>query len=172
LGCGDGKVRWFKASKDYQDFKYGGSSRLSNRPINSISYRDCHTPGKKVPALLVNIADSTVRIIRVSHTSGEKPVTPWVICHNVNVSTTVHSSFSSLMPFQREAYFATGSEDNNVYIYAYPTDPRLTNSKQVEALQGHGGPVTDVAWNSDETLLASSDTTGWVIVWKRVKDIK
>jgi len=185
LGCGDGKVRWFTAVKDFQDFKYGGSSRLSNRPINSISYRDDHTPDKKVPALLVNIADSTVRIVRVNHSSGDKVVTPWVICHNVNVSTTIHSSFSSLMLFRRESYFATGSEDNNVYIYAYPTDPGKTNSKQldvskghggpskqVDVLQGHGGPVTDVAWNNDETLLASSDTTGWVIVWKRVKEIK
>ena len=37
----------------------------------------------------------------------------------------------------------------------------------VNKLQGHGGPVLDVSFNCDESLLASADSTGMVIIWRR-----
>jgi len=173
VGCVDGKIRMFKAVKDFHDFKYAGSARVAppGRAINSVSYRDYHSPQKRVPALLVNIADSTVRMFRVNHASeGEKAISAWFVCPIVNVSSIVRSAYSPLMTYRNEGYFATGSEDNTVYIYAYPTDPPKTGlaiSRQVDALQGHSGPVSDVAWNCDETLLASADSAGLVLVWKK-----
>jgi len=177
VGCADGKIRMFKAMKDFHDFKYSGSARVAppGRAINSVSYRDYHSPQKRVPALLVNIADSTVRMFRVNHASErEKSISAWFVCPIVNVSSTIRSSYSPLMTYSTEAYFATGSEDNTVYIYAYPTDPPLSDlakTIQVDALQGHSCPVSDVAWNCDETLLASADSAGLVLVWKKVKEV-
>nr|KAF6360920.1 WD repeat domain 13 [Myotis myotis] len=37
----------------------------------------------------------------------------------------------------------------------------------VNKLQGHSAPVLDVSFNCDESLLASSDASGMVIVWRR-----
>jgi WD40 repeat protein len=34
-------------------------------------------------------------------------------------------------------------------------------------VKGHGSPVIGVAWSHGENLLASSDSDGTVIVWKR-----
>jgi WD40 repeat protein len=39
----------------------------------------------------------------------------------------------------------------------------------VRALEGHAAPVTDVSWNYDETLLASGDAGGSVMVWRRAR---
>ena len=37
----------------------------------------------------------------------------------------------------------------------------------VNKLLGHSAVVTDVAFNCDESLLASCDANGMVIIWKR-----
>ena len=42
----------------------------------------------------------------------------------------------------------------------------------VNELMGHCGPVLDVCWNFEETLMGSCDSTGTVILWKRVKITK
>lgn len=57
----------------------------------------------------------------------------------------------------------TGSEDACVHFFDVGRSARAT----VNTLQGHGGAVLAVAFNCDESLLASSDATGTVIVWRR-----
>lgn len=37
----------------------------------------------------------------------------------------------------------------------------------VNSLKGHRSPVACVAWDYDESLLASADASGVVIVWER-----
>jgi len=37
----------------------------------------------------------------------------------------------------------------------------------VNKLQGHSGPVLDVCFNADESMLASCDVNGTIIIWKR-----
>ncbi|KAG8002490.1 WD repeat-containing protein 13 [Nibea albiflora] len=57
----------------------------------------------------------------------------------------------------------TGSEDACVYFF----DVERNTKAIVNKLQGHGGPVLDVSFNCDESLLASADSTGMVIIWRR-----
>jgi WD40 repeat protein len=42
-----------------------------------------------------------------------------------------------------------------------------SSSALVTVLQGHTAAVCDVCWAFDETLLASADASGVVIVWRR-----
>ncbi|KAJ4792448.1 transducin family protein / WD-40 repeat family protein [Rhynchospora pubera] len=75
------------------------------------------------------------------------------------------ASFCPLLSLEKGEFIVSGSEDSNVYFYD------LTRPKHscVNKLQGHGAPVIGVAWNHGENLLASSDSEGMVIVWKRAK---
>lgn len=60
----------------------------------------------------------------------------------------------------------SGSEDFRVLIFDSSRGNHCINE-----LQGHGGVVYDVAWNYNETLLASCDETGTVILWKRINRV-
>ena len=60
-------------------------------------------------------------------------------------------------------FSVTGSEDMCVYIFDVERDTKPCVNK----LQGHSGPVMDVCFNCDESMLASCDQQGLVIVWKR-----
>lgn len=58
----------------------------------------------------------------------------------------------------------TGSEDTCIYFYVFETKNKC---KCVNKLQGHSAPVLDVCFNFDESLLASADAKGNIIIWKR-----
>lgn len=61
-------------------------------------------------------------------------------------------------------FFAvTGSEDSCVYFFDVERDEKPIVNK----LQGHSCPVLGVSFNYDESLLATSDVQGLIIIWKR-----
>ncbi|XP_074555799.1 uncharacterized protein LOC141811669 [Curcuma longa] len=80
-------------------------------------------------------------------------------------SHNIGASFCPLLSLGKGEFVVSGSEDANVYFYD------LTRPKHacVNKLQGHGSTVIGVAWNHGENLLASSDSDGTVIVWKRAQ---
>lgn len=57
----------------------------------------------------------------------------------------------------------SGSEDMCVYFF----DVTKESKSCVNKLLGHSAPVLDVCFNCDESLLASCDAQGMVIIWKR-----
>ncbi len=81
-----------------------------------------------------------------------------------NVKEQIRSQFCPLL-LGDGVCVASGSEDMSVYIY----DVLRDNPVCINALQGHSGVVYDVSWNADESILASCDSTGMVILWKRTK---
>lgn len=76
--------------------------------------------------------------------------------------TLVRSSFCPIMSFRQGACVVTGSEDQCVNFFDVERSRPLVNK-----LQGHSAAVLDVCFNYDESLLASSDAQGMVILWKR-----
>lgn len=154
-----------------------GSERIVvGQPINSLSYKEFIVADKIVSVLLINAPDSKVRMYSFNQDNEKTKVfSPWGSCPIVNRALQIHSSFSPVVTTKQESYFATGSEDTKVRIFAYtkelpPPASKLVKFKQVDELAGHTSAVLDVAWNDDETLLASSDNSGTVIVWKRAED--
>lgn len=58
----------------------------------------------------------------------------------------------------------TGSEDGSVYFVDIE---RPGNKSVVNTLQGHASTVLSISFNYDESLLATSDLQGLVIIWKK-----
>lgn len=58
----------------------------------------------------------------------------------------------------------TGSEDGTVYFLDIE---KIGTRAVVNTLQGHANAVLGISFSYDESLLATSDLEGLVIVWKR-----
>ena len=81
-----------------------------------------------------------------------------------NKSLCIRSNFCPLAPASRDGTcVVSGGEGAEVLVF----DVCRKKNALINTLQGHNAPVLDVAWSFDETLLASCDLTGLVIVWKR-----
>ena len=73
-----------------------------------------------------------------------------------------NSSSNSMSGGGGPCLVCSGSEDHGVYLYDMENEERPLVNK----LHGHSATVKDVAFNYDQTLLASGDDNGIVIVWK------
>lgn len=90
-----------------------------------------------------------------------------------SVPTAVRSCFCPLPPSSRDgACVVSGGSDGAVRILDVARVV-AQGKPLINALQGHQRPVLDVGWAFDETLLASCDAGGTVIVWRRcVEEVK
>uniref|UniRef100_A0A1I8H7H0 WD_REPEATS_REGION domain-containing protein n=1 Tax=Macrostomum lignano TaxID=282301 RepID=A0A1I8H7H0_9PLAT len=91
-----------------------------------------------------------------------QPSLPVLRCR-LPVPKPTRAAFCPLMSFRQGACIVCASEDACVYI----CDVGRPIRPIVNKLQGHATGVTDVAFNYDESLLASADADGLVIVWRR-----
>lgn len=80
----------------------------------------------------------------------------------------LRSTFCPISNFKKQSnssvscLVCTGSEDFGVYIYDMENDEKSLINK----LNGHSAVVKDVGFNYDQSLLASGDSSGTVIIWK------
>ena len=85
-------------------------------------------------------------------------------------SLMIKSKFCPLAITKENAGLVCGSEDCAVYFYTnldFFCNESKTEMPKLTKLQGHSVPVLDVCFNYDESLLASSDVSGNVIIWKK-----
>ncbi|XP_071507787.1 WD repeat-containing protein 13-like [Diadema antillarum] len=133
-------------------------------PITCLSFRAWASREARDPLLLINCAINQLCLYRVTGSDGEVSLKKtFSIKHR---KENVRSSFCPLMSFREGACVVSGSEDMTVYFF----DIERTAKPCVNKLQGHSAPVLGVGFNYDESLLATSDAEGLVIVWKRHQD--
>merc|ERR1719201_2590149 len=115
------------------------------------------------PCLLVNTADSSVAMVDCTYGPPAGVLTNLAVRHRVRVA-------HSLLPLKccyspsGQGYLISGSEDKEVYIYALA---KGTNYK-MQYLKHHQVPVVAVATNKQDTLLASADSLGRIVLWRRM----
>lgn len=129
--------------------------------ITSISARAWVSREAREPSLLVNCAVNSLCLFRISTTDGSLQLKKrFSIRQKI---ARVRSTFCPLMSFRQGACVISGSEDMCVYFFDIGKDKKACVNK----LLGHSAPVLDVCFNYDESLLASCDAQGMVIIWKR-----
>ncbi|XP_012731071.1 WD repeat-containing protein 13 isoform X2 [Fundulus heteroclitus] len=164
LWAGDDRGSIFSFLFDMATGKLTKAKRLvvsEGSSICSISARSWISREARDPSLLVNACVNKLLLYRVVDNEGTLQLKrSFPIQHG---SQHVHSIFCPLMSFRQGACVVTGSEDACVYFF----DVERNTKAIVNKLQGHGGPVLDVSFNCDESLLASADSTGMVIIWRR-----
>ncbi|XP_057311161.1 WD repeat-containing protein 13-like [Hydractinia symbiolongicarpus] len=135
-------------------------SLSENNCITSISARTWISREARDPSLLVSSASNALHLYGISGFNSHLHLkASFPIAHQ---KYPIRSSFCPLMSFRQGACVVTGSEDMSVYFFNID-EPQ----KPLNTLLGHSSPVLDVCWNYDESLLASCDLEGTVIIWKR-----
>jgi len=126
--------------------------------ITSIAYKNL---SNKESALLVNALPNYLLLYRLDNVSSR-------LRKRIFIRQSEHQIRSAFCPFvsskkqPNACLVCTGSEDCCVYIFDMENDEKPLVNK----LQGHSTPVLDVAFNYDQSLLASGDAQGTVIIWK------
>eukprot|EP00794_Sanderia_malayensis_P008926 gene8926-9878_t len=132
-----------------------------NCPITSLSFRTWMSREARDPSLLVSCMSNVLFLYKIVSSDGSLQLkSKFPVQHK---KYPIRSSFCPLMSLRQGACVVTGSEDMAVYFYNVEREGQACLNK----LLGHSAPVLDVCWNYDESLLASCDTEGTVIVWKR-----
>ncbi|XP_017230428.1 uncharacterized protein LOC108205130 [Daucus carota subsp. sativus] len=166
--CGDaqGSIYTVKMNSHTGNLSRSHRNRSGSKqksPVTTVQYRTFSLLSRG-PVLLSFTRDGSLSYFSVSL---ERQGYLTIRC-SLRLGTRLHSiraSFCPLLSLEKGEYIVVGSDDANVYFYD------LTRPKHpcVNKLQGHGYAVIGIAWNYGETLLASSDFGGTVIVWKRAK---
>ncbi|KAF5304432.1 hypothetical protein FQR65_LT07962 [Abscondita terminalis] len=134
----------------------------ASNTITSLSYRAWISREARDPMLLVNCTDNTVCLFRIIDQEGGLQLKRKF--HNKHQKHFIKSTFCPIMSFRQGACIVTGSEDSCVYFVDIE---KPVSRACVNTLQGHASPVLGVTFNYDESLLATGDLEGLVIVWKR-----
>jgi myosin heavy subunit/WD40 repeat protein len=113
--------------------------------------------------LLVNTSDSSATIIDCTYGPPAGVLTNLAVRHRVRVA-------HSLLPLKccyspsGQGYLISGSEDKEVYIYSLAKG----SNYKMQYLKHHQVPVVAVAVNLQDTLLASADSLGRIVMWRRM----
>ncbi|PRD35757.1 UNVERIFIED_CONTAM: Wdr13 [Trichonephila clavipes] len=134
-----------------------------NSAITCLSARSWASREARDPSLLANCAADAVLLFSIIRKDGTLELKRKFPVKHRSQLAMIRSSFCPIMSFRQGACIVTGSEDTCVYFF----DLVRENKPCVNKLQGHSATVIDVCFNYDESLLASSDASGMVIIWKR-----
>ena len=128
--------------------------------VTCISSRPPSTSGQH-GLLLVNVGSDSLLLFNITDQLGALSIhRKFPLVHS---SLNLRSAFAPIMSFRTGYCVVSASEDGAVYFF----DLSRSSSTSVNKLEAHSCPAVAVAFNFDESFLATSDTSGLVIVWKR-----
>jgi WD40 repeat protein len=172
LWTGDDKGGLATFHFDIFTLKLSKARRVANNPgysLTSVAYKNL---SMKESCVLVNAMPNYLLLYKISNSggsgsssSGDDQRNACQLAKRVNIkqaTTHIRSMFCSKSGNNASFVVCTGSEDGCVCVY----DMNNQDSPVVSRLQGHSSGVLDVSFNYDQSLLASADHSGTVIVWQ------
>jgi len=159
-GTKSGSIHVLEAS-DSSTLKFKFKVQLARGGVTCIEF----VPASygQPPCLLVNTSDSNATIIDCTYGPPAGILTNLAVRHRVKVA-------HSLLPLKccyspsGQGYLISGSEDKEVYIYSLGRG----HNYKMQYLKHHAVPVVAVAVNYQDTLLASADSLGRIVLWRRM----
>ncbi|KAL5018934.1 hypothetical protein ScPMuIL_004656 [Solemya velum] len=164
LWSGDDKGYMFSFLVDVASGKLTKTRRISvceGHPVTSISARSWISREARDPSLLVNCCVNALCLFKIVTDDGGLQLKRTFQIKQKD--SNIKSNFCPLMSFRQGACVISGSEDMCVLFF----DIAKEKKPCVNKLLGHSAAVLDVCFNCDESLLASCDAQGMVIIWKR-----
>jgi len=159
-GTKNGSIHVLEAS-DSSTLKFKFKVQLARGGVTCITF--VPAAHSQPPCLLVNTSDSSATIIDCTYGPPAGVLTNLAVRHRVRVA-------HSLLPLKccyspsGHGYLISGSEDKEVYIY----NLSKTSNYKMRFLKHHQVPVVAVAVNLQDTLLASADSLGRIVLWRRM----
>lgn len=175
VGDAQGELTFLSVKYSAQEYHLAstGLARLNSRsPIHSISWRNQQTIKWSVPTLLIAQADQSIKMLACRKVDGRETVQEMAKFPRQLKRSKIRAIYNPLTNRGDLPCITVGSDTGTIYIYGYnqPLDDKKTSKVTlVNQLAGHAGTIIDLAWNFDESILASCDKDGVVIMWKRVE---
>merc|ERR1719262_136305 len=159
-GTKNGSIHVLEAS-DASSLKFKFKVQLTRGGVTCITF--VPAVNQQPPCLLVNTSDSSVTIIDCIYGPPSGELQNLTVRHRVKVA-------HSLLPLKccysaaGQGFLISGSEDKEVYIYSLAKGANY----KMQYLKHHQVPVVAVACNGQDTLLASADSLGRIVLWRRM----
>merc|ERR1711871_311273 len=159
-GTKNGSIHVLEAS-DSNTLKFKFKVQLARGGVTCITF--VPASNGQPACLLVNTSDSSATIIDCTYGPPSGVLTNLAVRHRVRVA-------HSLLPLKccyspsGQGYLISGSEDKEIYIYNLCKG----SNYKMHYLKHHQVPVVAVAVNLQDTLLASADSLGRIVLWRRI----
>ncbi|RLU17151.1 hypothetical protein DMN91_011220 [Ooceraea biroi] len=126
--------------------------------ITSLSWRSWISKDAPWAALLVSSACNAVLLYRVADSHGSL-----LLWRKYPIKHRHYPLRSTFCPQMGACLIATGSEDGAVHLL---DSAREGKAAKINRLHGHATPTLALSFNYDESLLASADHDGLIILWR------
>jgi WD40 repeat protein len=162
LFAGDekGNIEIFKYTKENGNFQLLTKTAIG-KPVVSLSFKSVYINQQFSPSIIVNCRDNTIKMFTMKNTPNPGTL---VFVKEFFVQNKKDIIRSKWCPSADSSCFVTGSENSGIYFFDVKKKDKAVNS-----LMGHGTSATNVSWSFDESLMASGDLGGMVILWSRKK---
>lgn len=126
--------------------------------VTSLSWRSWLSKESPWPTLLVSSACNNVCLYRIIDNQGTLS-----LARKYPVRHRQYMVRSTFCPQMGACLIATGSEEGAIHLIDSTREGR---GARVNRLQGHAAPTLALSFNYDESLLATADHQGLIIVWR------